>query len=243
MKLARRSLFCILLAAPAFAGVGNISSPEIKPGILELEYKGERYGGADNAQEYEIEIDYGFGRNWKAGFDLEGSREDGSVEYDGFGFEAQYQFTDQKDGWWLSSALKGEYGFAKDSDDADEGEIKLLLARNDGKWRTVFNADIERETGANRDHGVEVGSALKTYYKATKWIGPGIEWHAEWGELDDAGFDGGQNEHYLGPIIAGTLAEWGDGDFIAYTAGYYWGITGASYPNAARLQLQYGIAF
>lgn len=226
-----------LFLSTAQAGITNISSPEVEKGRLETQYEAQRYSGS-NAQEHEIEIEYAITERVKFGIAVESEREPGdSGHLAAYGVEGQYQFTEQGP-WWLASAVKAEYSFAKRQAEADEAEVELLFARREKDFSAVLNIGLERETGADREHGVGLSAALQGIYIMNEHINPGLEWHGDFGK---ANLMDGQ-EHYLGPVITGTLLEYGRSE-IEYIAGYYWGFTGPAASNAARIELEYEIEF
>lgn len=239
------SLSLALASSAAMAGVGKISSPEVTKGEYEIEYSGSRLSddgkALNNQQSHKTEFEYSFTDSLQLGLELEAERESPTgSKFSGYGIEAQYQFTDQKN-WWLSSATQLEYFHAAHDGDPDETEIQLLASRTDGKMRWLGNLDFNRELGNNRDHGVGVSSALQGSYELNEHIAPGIEWQADYGAINNIS-DNNNKEHYVGPIITGELFELGNSE-LEYTAGYYWGLTGPSADHAARLQLSYEMHF
>lgn len=229
----------------AQAGVGKISSPEVKKNEFEVEYSGIRTSddsaSGNNKQSHTLEMEYGFTDRLMLGLETKEERSAASgSKLSGYGIEGQYQFTKQGD-WWLASAIKAEYLHAAHDADADEAEAKLLLARTEHKFKTIVNISLERELGSHRDPGVALSSAVQATYACDKHFTPGIEWHGDYGMLNDLNRSGAR-EHYVGPILTGELFELGSGE-IGYTAGYYWGLTGHSTDHAARLQIGYETAF
>ena len=234
-----------LTALPALAGVSKVSSPEFAKGAAEVEYSGTRYSDSDrahnNQQAHTYELEYGFTDRFMFGLEANSARTaDEGHEFTAYGIEAQYALTKQGD-WWLSSAIKGEYGKAVHRDDADEFEAKLLASRTYGPAKFTGNLSLERQLGNNREHGIGVDTALQAVYSLNEHFNPGLEWHADWGSMNNFA-TGDDNAHYVGPIARGELFEIGKND-LEYTVGYYWGSGSEAADHAARVQLEYGFAF
>lgn len=247
-KLTQAVILLITLsyASAVYAGVGKVSSPQVHKGEAEIEYNATRTGDDDdhslnNAQKHTLEFEYGITDRWMLGLEFEATREVPShTDLKGAGFETQYEMTKQGD-WWLSSAIKGEFLFAHEPASPDEGELVLIGQRAEGRARITANLAFEREFGNNRNGGVSVSSAIEGLYRYRSLLSPGIEWHAEYGNADDFSADEDQ-EHYLGPIVKGTLFEIGDGA-VGYEVGYFWGLTSASADDAQRIKIAYEFHF
>lgn len=239
-------IFAALLSANASAGVGKISSPDVTKGEFEVEYSATRYGdesgsALNNKQAHTYELEYGFTDRFMLGLEVGQTRESpqGS-KIEGYGVEAQYELTRQGD-WWLNSAIKAEYLHAAHDADPDELELKMLASYSAGANKLTGNLSFESELGNSRDHGIALESAVQAKHTLNEHFAPGIEWHAEYGNLSDLG-NSDDVKHYVGPVLTGTLFDFGSSE-LEYTAGYYWGLTDVSANNAARIQLGYSIAF
>jgi hypothetical protein len=239
-------LIFTLSATAAYAGVSDLSRPSVEAGEMEVEYNGTRTGDRsgstlNNAQSHEIEMKYGLTDRWMVGLNYEAERAPGDgLSTEATGIEAQYEMTTQKD-WWLASAIKAEYGFAAHSGDPDALEAALLLQRREGPLRCLANLDFERDTGANRDHGIGFATQFQALYHWQRYLSPGLEWQGDFGRLNrlSATDEDGQ---YLGPVITGYIPGLGRG-VLGYTLGYYRGLTSNSADDAARLELEYEFRF
>lgn len=245
MKISGIGIFALLIApvSAAYAEVGSPKSASVTYNEVSIEYKGTRTGddrrALNNEQEHEFEAYYGVTDTIKLGFERVYEREAG----DGFESEAfvpniTYELTQQGD-WWLSSALYGQYKF----EDGDNDAVKAIAIaeRRDGALLSRANLGIEREVGAGRSHGVSVETALQGVYLWREGLNPGVEWFADYGKANDFS-DTEDQEHYVGPVIMGTLFDIGPGE-MKYAAGYYWGVTDASADNAQRVKLEYEFQF
>jgi hypothetical protein len=238
---------CIILLpiSASWAGVGKISSPHIEKGEFEIEQSSRRYGddraSKNNNQKHVTDIEYSFTDDWLLGFEMVSKRSNSSqLGLEEYGVETQYEFTQQGD-WWLGSALKAEYLRANENNAVDEGELKLLLQRHQGPVKLLANINLVREMGTRRAGGVGLESALQGLYHCNKYLSPGIEWFAEYGNVDNFNSPERQ-EHYIGPVVKGDLLELADGE-VGYEAGYYWGVTNASADNAQRIKISYETHF
>lgn len=235
-------VLALLLASNAHAGIDKMYSPQVVEGEWGLEYSGIRtsdhHGNSfNNAQGHEVEFEYGLTPRLKLGLVAEGERESpDSFRTTGAGLEAQYEMTSQKD-WWLSSGILGEYMAATHSADPDAGELKLLLQRYEASWNFLANIGLAREFGNNRASGVALASSLQGTYRINRYLAPGLEWHADYGNVNHLQLNDKEGQ-YIGPIVKGALVDFGNGA-LRYTAGYYAGLTAASANHAARLQLEY----
>lgn len=224
-----------LIAAPSFAGVGKISSPRVTKGETEVEFSAARYGddrkSLNNKQSHTYEFEYGFSDDFKMGIEAKSSRAAGGDgwRFEGYGIEAQLELT-QQGPWWLNSAIKAEYLRTPRSTEADEVELNLLASRSYGASSLTINVELAREFGDNHDESVALGSALQAKHAYSKAFAPGLEWHADYGKLNDLGTE---EAHYVGPIVSGEVLE------IGYTLGYYWGLNDAAADNAMRMQIGY----
>ncbi|MFZ4540345.1 MAG: hypothetical protein ACOYNL_00865 [Rickettsiales bacterium] len=238
--------FTLLLAVPAYAGVGKVSSPNVEKGVAEIEYSGTRYGDSsgssnNNKQNHAIELEYGFTDRFMFGLEMEIERESPhSTKIDGFGVEAQYELT-QQGNWWLNSAIKGEYLHATHAGDADALELLMLASRQWGATQATLNVELAREMGNNRSSGLGLSSRFQAIHAFNDHFAPGIEWDADYGRVNKLG-DSDRQEQYLGPVVTGELFELGKGE-VDYAVGYYWGLTKDSANKAARLHVSYEFPF
>jgi hypothetical protein len=197
--------------------------------------------GVSKPSSHTAEIEDGFTDNLKLGLEGKFQRKSKDAnELKFYGIEAQYELT-QQGHYWLASAVKAEYARALQEKDADELEVKALLARTIDKTNVLANVSIARELGHNRESGLSLGAKLQAVQSLNEHINPGFEWHGDFGKINKLG-DNDVSEHYVGPIITGDLFKLAGGE-IEYTAGYYWGVSDDAADNAARVQIAYEIKF
>lgn len=246
MNFSARLICCVsaLLATPAWAGIDEVYSPLFTPHELEFEYKGSRLGDGgkslNNAQTHEVEAAYGVTDTLRLGLLGIGGRSSGqSFEADGFG--AQVLYTAARQGpYWLNVGVMGEYVAATHANSPDQLEARLLLSRVQGPYTINANLIFGRELGPNRSSGTGFGSSAQALYAVSKDFSAGVEWYGDFGNFGH--FSDANEQHYIGPVIAGELAEFEHSD-IGYSAGYFWGLTRNSADQGARIEIDYGIQF
>lgn len=222
----------------SLAGVSKISSPEVTKDRYDIEYIGIRDGDDEpartNNQRHRIETNYGITDGFLFGVEVNGQRDaTHSFESSSLAARGRYQLTQQGD-WWLSSAVDLKYTTATSDQDADRISSQLLLLRRVGPLRVVFNGELVKEIGNNRDAGVSFDYQFQGLYSITPKLAIGAEWQVDYGS--DALSDFADVEHYIGPVATATLLE--DGPIrINSLASYNVGLTDAATDDAARIQL------
>lgn len=224
----------------ALAGVGEINNPKVTKDEFEAQYNATRVddkGTSHNKQTHRAEFEYGFTDSFAAeiGFKFEDSRAE-SFDLNAIYLEGKYQFTDQKDGYWLSSAGLGEWVFNTDNG-PDVVEAKLLAQRDQKHFRHRGNLILEREVGGGSNDETELATRWYSRWNASKHFKPGFEWHAEYGTLDHIK-DWDDQEHYIGPALFGDLFEVGDME-VEYELSHTFGITDASEQGVTRLMIEF----
>lgn len=228
---------------PTLADVGSPKSARVTKDRASIEYKGARLGDGrkalNNDQGHEFEIYYGITDSVKLGFERYYENEaQGGFESEAYTPNVTIETTQQGE-WWLSSALFGQY--ALEDGDPDSVKIVLIGERKDGNLLLRGNLGFSREIGGGRDTGISHDGVLQGLYRISSPVSAGMEWHADFGKLNDTG-DREDHTHYIGPVIAGELFAIGNGS-VHYAAGYYWGLTRASADNAQRVMLKYEVQF
>lgn len=240
----RPLILAAMAALPTFvhAGVGEIISPSVTKDQFEAQYHFTRSeddrASKDDSMTHRAEFEYGFTDDWlgEIGFKFE-DKPGEDLDLKSVYLEGKYQMTDQKDGWWLSSGLLGEYVFNAD-DGPEKVEAKLLFQRDEELFRHRGNIILEREVGGGDSDEIEIGSRWFSRWNLDEHFKPAIEWHAEWGTTSDIkSFD--EQKHWVGPGIYGDLIKFSDGSKIEYETAYNFGITSPAEDGVFRLKLEY----
>ncbi len=236
----------LLIPLVAHAEIDEVYSPLVTKGTMEVEYKGVRLGDSgkalENSQSHEVEMNYGLTNDLRIGLIGQGQRSAGEPFHsEGFGAQVLYTTTHQGD-WWLSSGVLGEYVVANHDNSPDSLEGRVLLSRVQGPFTFSSNLIFGRELGHNHSSGVGFGASAQALYDiGNEHFTPGIEWYGDFGKLNRFGDESSQ-QHYVGPILTGEIAEFGNSG-IEYSAGYYWGLTNSSADHGARIELDYELKF
>jgi hypothetical protein len=150
-----------------------------------------------------------------------------------------FQLTEQGQ-FWFDAGLYLEYK-AEDKA-ADEAEVKLLLEAPTGDLSHTLNLEFAKEIGEGADRGVNFAYAWRSRWRLTELFEPGFEAYGEFGRIDH--FEAlEEQEHNIGPVIAGKVDLGNTPGHIKYRIGYLFGITEASADGIAKLDLEYEFPF
>jgi hypothetical protein len=232
----------VVLPLLATAQVGKIANPLVTQGQWELDYNLVDYlddnPALNNDLRQKLSLEYGLTGKWAIEAGAEWRRSDSeSLHTDSVFFEVKREFTDQKDGWWLSSGAKAEY-VLNTSGDSDALEVKLLLQKEhgDGKFRHRANITLRREVGSSASSDVAFRTRWYSRWNAHPNFKPAIEWHAAWGNVDN--FNSWEDQRqYIGPAVHGQLFKHGQAK-ANYEIAYVFGVTDASRGGALRLRIE-----
>jgi high-affinity iron transporter len=231
------------LALPAREAQAHfkVYAPYVDYRELEIEYRGSRGVDADptkdDAQKHLLGIGYGFTDWWSAEIYAEWARDPGDeTVFDAFEFESLFRFTEPGE-YWLDFGALVEFERTDASDDPDEIEAKLLFAKDFGKFSTAYNLSFVRQVGSGASDDVEFEHAFQLRYRLDPLFEPGIEIYGEFGPIDDMpDFD--EQEHRIGPIVAGVLRLGDQGMKLKYNVGYLFALTDETEDGAVKAQLE-----
>jgi FTR1 family protein len=225
-----------LVPAPAHA-TKKVYSPYVEKGELELEWKGgydiDDEDDVDGAWKQKVGIGYGFTDFWFS--EIEGEVEkdgddDADAEFSAVEWENKFQLT-QSGEYWLDVGAFVELEH-NTTGGADKAELKLLLAKETGKFMHMANLVAEREFGEDSEDETETGLAWSTRYRYNPAFEPGFEIHSEFGELgEDNSFD--EQGHLAGPVFYGKIGP------VKYDVGYLFGISDAAPDGSIKAILEY----
>lgn len=235
-----RYLLFFLAIVPVSAAALDVSSPYVKEGILELESKNrfddDERASEDGFRRHFLSVNYGFTRWWALELAGEFDRAP-RASYDGlttFAIENTFQFTKRGE-YWLDSGLKASYNVAADSGEPDELDLRLILVRNQGRFRHTANLGWAQEIGPNSDANPSGEFRWATRYNYSKWINPGLEYYTAVSQLSDIqGFD--EERHRIGPALYGKI-----GDKLSYETGVIFGLSERAEDTVFKLNFKYEI--
>lgn len=228
-----------LVASPALA-VEKINTPPVVKDRMQLEYllTGSLDGedpAQDNSQRHRVQIGTGVTDDLDIAISYSANHQFNDTESFGPGIRARYELTEQKD-YWFASGVQARYTHRTD-DGADDLHVRGLVQRRQGDWMLGGNLGLRREFGAQRRESVEMRVAMNALYQLDPRFNPGIEYFTVPGQLNDlASFS--DQPHEVGPVFYGAwpISEVGS---IAYSAGYYQGLTDAAPDHSTKIIVQY----
>lgn len=228
-----------LLAAAFLAFAANtrdaqagfkVYAPYVELGELEFEYRPtvtiDDDPAKDNEQKHLLGIGYGFTEWWFSEIYAEWEREAGPGEetaFEAFEWENRFQLTNPGE-HWADFGLLVEYERTDDHKAPDKIELALLFAKELGQFDATYNLVFEKEVGGGASNDVELAHAFQLKYRLNRAFEPGIEVFSEFGAIGDMpGFD--EQEHYVGPVVAGVVPLGESGLKLKYNAGYLFGVS------------------
>ncbi|MGQ0527559.1 MAG: FTR1 family iron permease [Alphaproteobacteria bacterium] len=157
------------------------------------------------------------------------------TEFNAVTFSGTWEFF-EAGRYWLESGLKFEYG-RNTSGDADGVAVKLLLAKEAGKFSHLANFVFGQETGEDSSDDTSGAFAWSTSYAVNDMFQPGFEYYLNHDDVSDGGsFD--DQGHQLGPVVYGGI-----GEHIGYEAGYLFGLSDSAADGEAKLIINYTVNF
>ena len=232
----RIAALLVFMPAAAFANVGKISGPVLEEGATRAKYLFQRSENGDAQQR--AEFDYAIDHDWVAEIGIKYDQphdEDSSIQE--ATAELMRTFTRQSEGWWLSSALLGEFAL-NTTGDPNAVSSQLRMQRDQEHFRLRFNSMLEREWGGGDTDDIELGSRALAMWKLHPNINPAMEWHAEWGTLSHPDATDRQR-HWAGPALYGELFKLPDDRKIDYQIAYLFGVTNPAINNVLRIAFEY----
>ncbi|HYL92689.1 MAG TPA: hypothetical protein VEW69_05985 [Alphaproteobacteria bacterium] len=232
-------LMCIAMQ-PALA-VDKIYSPYVEEGEIAVEYAGDRTFDANhdknNIQEHQFSLEYGATSRWETEFYANFDKEPGtSFRMSGVEWENRFQLAEQNQ-YWADPGLLISYAHAFHAGEPDGLEVKLLLAKDAGRFTHVANLGFEQEIGSHASGGPDYVFLWSSRYRYSPYVQPGFEIQSDFGHGQDLPFFNRQ-EHYIGPALYGMIIP-----HLKYQAAYLAGVSDAAARAAPRFQLEYEMRF
>jgi hypothetical protein len=249
---AKRIVLCTLAAwpagqtAPAKADIGElyVYSPVLEgAGIAEIEYRGARTFDSDptkdDAQSQKMSFGYGITDWWFVEAYGELARDPGgSTHFDGTEWETIFQLTEPGE-YWANVGLSAEYErVANRKTDSDELEFGPLLEHDFGPATMDLNLVLDRQLGPSiSERGVGLAYRWETRWRLLPQLQPAIEAFGDFGPISR--LNPGEQQHLLGPALAGKfLLGFIPGD-IEYDVGYLFGLTPSSPAGTTKVIIEY----
>ena len=227
----------MVFAALPVRAADVVSSPYVDEGKIDVEWRGEIYHddedeSADGGWEQKAAIGYGITDHIgvKAEAEFEHDGDSGDTDFKSTALEAKLEFT-ERGAYWVDSGIKAKYKFNMQGD-ADKLEVKLMLAKDTGKFSHRANAELEREIGEDADDETGFNIAWSSRYKFSDAFQPGFEIYNDFGSLSESS-DFDDKTHKIGPVIYGKQGS------FKYEAGYLIGISDSAPDGTVKAQLAY----
>ena len=228
----------------------HVYSPIIEQGELELETTGvydTDHSKEKNAkQEYKNAIGYGVTDRWATELygeferqpqqDANGNTSQSSIKFTHMEWENRYQLTEQGK-FWLDAGLYFAYEIPMRDKDPGKLEGKILLEKNIDRFTHTANIIINKEVGGGTTHQTDMGFAWSSRYRLSQHFQPGIEYWADFGEVNK-GLTYNQQTHELGPVLYGHITP-----HVKYDVGYLFGISHAAPMGEFKWILEYELRF
>ena len=219
----------------------KVYAPYVDAHELEFEYRGsisvDDDPAKDNAQKHLTSIGYGFTDWWAAELYAAWARSPGEdTTFDAFELESLFRLTEPGEYWADFGALV-EFERTDRSDDPDELEVKLLVAKDFSKFSAVYNLNFLRQMGSGASHDVEFGQSFQLRYRVDRAFEPGIELYSEFGAIDDPSPWRDQDQR-IGPVVAGAFPLGDGGMKLKYNVGYLFGVNDATEDGAVKAILE-----
>lgn len=230
------------LASQQAYALDEIYTPNVVYREIALEYNGNRTFDSqpekNNIQEQQYILEVGITPRWmietSAGYEKVPGEE---TKLNDIEVETRVQFFEPGE-YWLDAGLLIAYGFAKQDQQPDSVEIKLLLQKDVGRFTTIVNIGFSEDIGTySSAGGPDYALLWNTRYRQSEYFQPGIEFQIDFGQRHSlTRFN--EQENYVGPTVYGRLFA-----HLRYQIGYYYGMTQTTAHNAARVLFEYETYF
>ncbi len=203
----------------------------------------------DGKHKHKLTVGYGITGFWWSELIAELEREgedDANLIYEATEWENRFALfaeTESLPGVGLYTALV----LAEKDGKADKVEWRAILEKRLGAFRHRFNLNFEKEFGAHRDSGVELGYAWQSKWYLLDDLAEGIEFqpgfevYGEFGKIDDFA-SSAEQKHQIGPVLFSEfdLGEMGE---FELRIGSLFGLTRASADVTFTWMAEYVLAF
>jgi hypothetical protein len=218
LGLATAAALGFATAAAAAPGLGNaVYSPYVKSGVTEVEVRGGRLVGGEEAGDSGavVELEHGFSDRFSLAVVAEVEDEPGAQrKLDSIGLEGVAYFG-QVSGVDVGGYLEYEQRIHNESGVV---EAKLLLARQFGPVHGLFNLIAKQPlTGREGEGAMELGYAAQGTVDAGRGVQVGLQ---AFGDLGTNRSFGGRQAHFVGPVLNWEFHPAGRGNELELQAAY-----------------------
>jgi len=133
-------------------------------------------------------------------------------------------------GWYLEL----EWHKTPEFDDQDlELELRPIVSKDWGRFSVAINPKFEKVlVGPDSGHSFEFGYVAGIYYRAARWMSPGLEFYGGIGGITDIDPTTDQ-QHYIFPVLRGELPGG-----LEYNVGPGFGLTHGSDPVIVKFNFE-----
>ncbi|MBF0490743.1 MAG: FTR1 family protein, partial [Candidatus Omnitrophica bacterium] len=237
-------VFCSLgYSKIALADDTKIYSPLVVKGEKEIEVQGsydfDRRADKKNARAQQYALGYGVTDWWAT--EINGSMEQSSDEegamskpiFKHLSWENRFQLTQQGQ-YWVDVGAYLEYEQTFRHDQTNNVEAKILLERTMDRFVHTVNWIMEKEvyayTGKTKSPEARVAWSSKYLFKP--YLQPGIEYHADFGEVR-LHHPYQEQGHQVGPVLYGKIGH------IRYDLGFLFGISRGAADGELKWVMEY----
>ena len=219
----------------------KVYSPLVEQGELELEWRG-RYDlddaeSKDGRQQNKFAIGYGVMERWFTEIygEVEQDAGENSYEFKAVEWANKIQLTEQGQ-YWMDVGVYLSYEATVKDKTADKIEAIILLEKALERFTHRVNIVFEKEVGGGAGEETEAGLALSSRYRWRSVFEPGIEWHSNFGGINE-GKSFNEQKHRVGPVFYGKVGP------VKYDIGYLFGMSEAAVDGVWKWILEYEYHF
>jgi hypothetical protein len=238
MKTAKLPLIALLLFIPCAAQASNkVSSPDVKKGQVELEYRGgfdyDDTVSKNRAQVNKFIANYGITDRWRMEVKGNYTGRAGNLDWTYAEWSNRYQIFKDKEGW-AKLSVQENYKFALQDALPDKLELTVLAAKDTGPLTHIANLNFENELGKRARGGTDVNLGWKTKYRLDPAFEPGVETYLDFGKTGSTNRRS-PDKYQWGPVVSGKLPGG-----VKYDVGYLFGMNNAVPHGRLKYILTYG---